>query len=447
MAFLLSAPAFAASNPTARLPEAVYPELEKILEASVGDSWRMIEETLRVEEARAEAEVYGSGRYPSLRGTFRYTGRLEDRSDFESVRSFYQPQAALTARQPLYHWGALEANDRIGRIRLAMVEENRAEAYRMLVLQVRSAFLALTVQREAIALATREVELARLEHALAAEQFARGEIAVEEEADKELAAAEGALRLERLHRDHARAVEELSRLAGIDLTDGLEGLFSAVAPESEPVEAIDWIGGGGYKPWLEVSRGRLLLAREELQAERVRDYPKFDLIAGVAQDQVAVFDRDDINRTVIFGGVELSWNLFDGFESRGRESAALARRRREARRHERELREWRADMVELTEAMNLADRAWALARERSELGRRLLLQQEEDHAEGLLSEIELAAARVVAGEKELAAARARADALMAVAEWLSEAGMDPVMETYRSYYGETSGVADGFDER
>jgi hypothetical protein len=44
-----------------QLPEHWYPALGEILRDSLDHSWRMVEESLRVEEARGEEEAFASG--------------------------------------------------------------------------------------------------------------------------------------------------------------------------------------------------------------------------------------------------------------------------------------------------------------------------------------------------------------------------------------------------
>lgn len=412
------------------LPEDSFPLLEQVLREAVDHSWRMIEEELQVEEARAEADVRASGRYPSVSGRFRFAGRLEDREDFDRTRSFYQPQAGLTVRQPLYHWGALQANSRIGRLRAAMAEGDRAEAYRELAVAIRSEFLRLAVQHQAIDLAEQRLALIQHELAIAKSRFAREEITPDELKDQELEAGEAELELARVRRNREFAMEEFSRLTGY------EPAGDEWAPARIPVLDRGRANLPGdpkaTPPWQDVSQMRIEQAEEQLAIEATRRRPQLDLVAGVSQDQVAVRDRSDIDRIVYFAGVELTWNLFDGHETRGRRGAALARKRLEERRHERQEREWTAELDRLEEGVDWAARQLAVSEKRLELAARNLSQGEQDLEQGRISEIELAALRVDHAEREMAATSSRAEYLMAVAEFFSEAGADPAMDYYHA---------------
>jgi outer membrane protein TolC len=415
------------------LPEQVFPQLEEVLMEAVGRSWRMVEEGLREVEARGEGKALAGPRYPTVVGAFRYTGRLEERDDFDRTRSFYQPQASLTARQTLYDWGAGRASSRLGEIRIALAVHGRAEAYRLLALEVRSGFLELAVLEEEIRLGEVRLGLARLERAAAEAAWGRGELTEEELALSRLAAREVEFRYKGRIRERAHARADFVRLTGWTMENGWEW------PTEFPVWEVGPKGGveermviGDYMPWREGARGRIEQAEAQYLVERARDRPRLALIAGVAQDQVAVFDRSDINRTILFGGVELTWTIFDGFESRGRRAAAMARKRLEEKRLERQEEVWEVGKVRLGEEMERAERELRFSQERVSLGARELRRREEDFERGLLAELDVQASRAVQAERVVGAARRGRDYLMAVAEYRSAAGRDPAMDYYLS---------------
>lgn len=419
------------------LPEDHFPLLEQILRESAEIAPRMIEEDLQVEAARAEEQVAAAVRYPSVSGAFRYLGRLEDRADFDGTRSFYQPQGNLIARQPLYHWGALAANQRLGRLQRAVSEGNRVEAYRLLALAIRADFLDLAVRQQAIDVARERLRLAEQERTAAQTRSDRGELTGEELRVFELNAQEAALELERLRQEREFAVRAFGQLSGFQPT-GDEWMPAAIPPLATGALTMEDRPDGGMLPWEEISRLRIEEAEAQLVVESARLRPRLDLVAGVLQDQVAVFDRSDIDRTVYFAGIELTWNLFDGYETQGRKAAALARKRLAVRRNQRLEREASAELDRLEQGVDWAARALALAEEHLELARQDLSQSEQDLASGLISEAELGLSRVTSRERELAATERRAEYLMAVAEFASAAGLDPAMERY----WDSVGVAD-----
>ncbi len=417
------------------LPEAVFPELKDLLGRSAEASPRMIEEALREMEVRGEAEAAGSRIYPSITGNLRYVGRVEERSDLNGHRTSGQPQAGLLLRQPLYHWGALRAESRAGRIREEIATHNRAEAYRLLALEIRSRYLDLVLQSRGIEVATAERDLLQEELRVSESLLERDEIALDAVRETRLAAEEASLRLDRLRRESEFSHAAFARLVG-DETGFPESFPDVVPPLDTGYSGSEYRFGvlarreDGYRPGLETARQRALEAENRRDAERSRVRPNLNLVAGVTQDQVAVFDRSDIDRTVLFAGVEVRWNIFDGFEARGRRAAATARQRLEERRLDREERERAAGIERIESSLLFAERELKLAESRLELAGESLERKSGEFDEGRLSEKDLARARIEYMRTELAVIERRAEYLMMFAEYLSEAGFDPIMDSF-----------------
>lgn len=425
-------PQFTAAATPPLLPESLLPELKPILKTALDRSWRMIEEDLRLEIARSEREVFAAGGYPTVTGSIRYLSRVEDREDIDRTRRLFQPHALIAIRQPIYHWGSLASNRRIGEIRARMAENNHAEVYRLLLLEIRAIFLELAVHRKAIAVAERRHEMARRELAIAEARFTRGEITDDELRANHLSAQEAGLRLDRIVLEQERLVEKIVRLAGIEppVEDWMAEIPRIFTETHDAGLEKNIANINSYHPWLDIAQNRVQQAMEQYTVESVRQRPRLDLVGGVTQDQIAVFGRDDIDRTSLFVGIEVTWDIFDGFESRGRRRAALAHRRLEERRMERQRSEWAAEIQRLETSVEASGRELKLQEEKLELSCRRLAQRREDFERGLISETSFYAAKLAYSENDLAVAEARAAYLLAIAELISESGVDPMMEYY-----------------
>ena len=412
--------------------ERVFPELSEFLEAAAETSPRMLEEALRVEEAREEAGIARAARYPSVRGTGRLVSRYEERSDLDSGRGGFLPQATLTLRQPLYHWGALRAEDRIGRIREELASHNSAEAFRLLALEVRSRYLRLALDGLELEVADRRRELADREWRTGRRMLERGEIEETALRDLALALEEAELALERLKAERDRSRRTLARLVGYDPTRAWEG--PGVIPRLQTgglMEGNDSLPADRSRPpFLEAADHRVREAERRRETERTRARPNLDFVAGVSQDQVAVLDRRDIDRTIFFAGVEVNWNIFDGFETRSRRAAASTRLRLEERRRGRLETEWRDDLDDLENRLRFRAREMRVADERLALAEDFLERDRADFEAGRLSATELAHGEVLAAERRFAAGELRAAYLMAWAELVSESGRDPVVRDF-----------------
>ncbi|HLS28519.1 MAG TPA: TolC family protein, partial [Opitutales bacterium] len=145
-------------------------------------------------------------------------------------------------------------------------------------------------------------------------------------------------------------------------------------------------------------------------------------------DQLALTDRSDVDRVVYFAGIELTLNLFDGYETRGRKKAAIARRDLETRRYEREKEEESVERQRLKESLLWSSRELEIAEKRLELAYREVAQKESDLESGTASSVDVAAARVALLERELAATEQRATQLLLASEFLSRTGNGPAMK-------------------
>lgn len=416
------------------LPEDVFPVLEQVLLAAGIRSPQMLEEEFRVVQARAEADAAAAALRPFLTGSLRYLGRIEDREDLAGTNSYYHPQGSLIARQPVYQWGALRATQRIGRLGAALAAKNRTEAYRELALTIRALFLDLIVQGKAIEVAERREAFAREELVAGRDRLAQGEATDEEVMRLKLAWEETELNLERMRGQREHAMERFLRITGFKpcgeawIPEEIPSFAGRAEPSNGPAD-------GPFQPWLEMAQLRIEEAEQQLVVERARNRPRIDLIAGIAQDQIALSNRSDIDRTIYFGGVELTWTLFDGHESRARQDAARTRMRLERATYRRLEREAAEEVARLEEAVGWVARKVEIAEQRWELARRELSQREADLAEGDISATALAAARLELSERDLAAAEARGEYLLAAAELASARGTDPVVGKFADFVG------------
>lgn len=402
-----------------------FPLLETILRESASKSPRMVEEYLRIDEAKAGSEIAFAASRPSLSASFRYLGRIEDRSDFSGTRSYYDPQATVLGRQPLYHWGALRARREGGRLGFDLAKRNREQIYQALLLDIRASFLDLAVRQKRIELAKVRLQFLDEERQAGIRRFQRGEATEEELQDMDLTFETAGIQLERERHEFEFAIESFLQLSGYAPV-GRDWVPKGI-PELKPVQRTELDDLTGNSLWSEISELRIQRAEKELEIESARQKPKLDLILGISQDQLALSDRSDVGRVVYFGGIELTWNLFDGFETRGRKEGAIARKNLEKRRYDREKEEEELERERLKESLLWSAREVMIEEKRLELAHRDFVQKESDQKEGILSSVEVAAARVALLERELAATEQRATQLMLASELLSATGLDPAI--------------------
>ena len=101
---------------------------------------------------------------------------------------------------------------------------------------------------------------------------------------------------------------------------------------------------------VENEKRRILIAESELK-------PKFNLIGGIYQDQVALADnRENLTRNNLLVGVEANWAIWDSEKSKGKKEVALAKKRRHELTIERLSRSLRIEMETLRASLVSAGR-------------------------------------------------------------------------------------------
>jgi len=89
-----------------------------------------------------------AGQLPSLGGYANYLPwDRQVRSDLPEATNVNRLNYNFSVTQPLYHWGALQNNTRVGELQLRMTQGQTAEGYRMLVQEIRAQYLGLVIKK------------------------------------------------------------------------------------------------------------------------------------------------------------------------------------------------------------------------------------------------------------------------------------------------------------
>ncbi|MBT5689691.1 MAG: TolC family protein, partial [Opitutae bacterium] len=122
--FYLLALTFAGPCIGQNLSEQIFPELHDVTAEAVQNSESMIEALFQRDRAEANALIRSARTHPSLDGFVQYHGQWEQRDQSNDNEFSQRFLYGLTLRKPLFHWGALDANRRIGEILLHSAREN-----------------------------------------------------------------------------------------------------------------------------------------------------------------------------------------------------------------------------------------------------------------------------------------------------------------------------------
>lgn len=318
------------------LPEDNIPLLKAQLEAAMLSSPTMIIRQANAAVAMADYKTAISSRYPSLGGWANYLRTEDDRNNaIGGARPATKLGYNFSLRKSLYHWGNIERGIENAKIRTLIDQGNTREAYLTLATNIRRSFFELILGKQ-------QLEKFRFAHEMQKEQLRQ---AREKQKQNLLSPAE----VFRTELDFQRA--ELSMVESEDLLAHALKVFSRLT--GQPVLAESQIPTDFPTPPVEeqeetlvalatrflaqempentriqIAKQSIEISENDLQNTKTSLRPRFDLLAGISQDeQDFALDTDSYEYQSIFGGVSLTWNIFDGFATRQRVKAGLARLR------------------------------------------------------------------------------------------------------------------------
>lgn len=403
-------------------PEEVFPELNPLLETAMEHSPELEAQASMVEERRGQLMMQTSRSRSRLDVTSQLLGGYEVRFNPDTYggavdRVESRPQATLNARiwwqKPLFYWGNNERQEEIASAYMEGSEHNYAQTARQHLASVRETYLRWVgafhqreIAKDQIPLAERFVQNQK-------ELLKIGRTSEQEILELEARLQEAQESLALYERDESYYRNQLKLMVGDDQ------LVDRLTLESFPGMQLLSIGEiAALRRELEgIERDSPAVRREEALAEADETYyeavkrekrPVVDFVAGMVSDRVDSYNIDDsAYRLSSYVGLQVRWNIFDGYRNKGERMGALARmRQREAR-----IEMTRAQMHSATErALSNLELDVRQARARSTrvemLERRLRLSEVEGGAEWIapIDQLEMrldyleAEARVIASK-------------------------------------------------
>ena len=417
------------------LPEAFFPGLKSILDTAIKQSPRMILRNLDNALAEQDRIAARAGQLPSIGGSLQYNPLERDyRADHAGYLKTQQLTYNLTFNQPLYHWGELKANTRIGELRQKITQGQTAESYRLLVQEIRSRYMAVILSKTVVAREQLNLAIARDQLAVAQEKYDKKVFSDADMFMPHLTSDQATLAADRAAEDYRSAKLTLAKLTGTPVLeesqvpdeipsvtaaqDRLEGLMNAYVSQKDPKSyALD-----NLRSQAEVEKLNYTVANARLK-------PKLNFVMGTTKDQQSytadISTRYDLQ--TYYAGVQVNWSIFDGFSTRSMVKNALLRRRQLEQNIEdattNQLDEVRSEFKQLgfsARGMELSERLYGS----SEAG----LHMEQDNLKrGLSSEAQVSAAKLNYYFAQVAVFNARADYLTRTSEFLSTMLEDPAL--------------------
>jgi len=416
------------------LPEQLFPQFAPVLSEALRQSPRMLAQNLALEAADGDLRQARSGLYPTIQANLQAVATQDRREDVPGTLSTEKFYYGLNLTQPLYHWGERRNRARIGEIERAIAARNFTEAGRLLVLELRATWLQLIVDQARLRAA--RFGQGRAEEALAQaeDRLARGTLSESDAFGPRLAVEQARLQADRAELTLAQTRRTFRLLTGGagPAETAIPDDIPAVAGAQARLDALlaGFLGGGppatasvlNLKDQVEAAR----LAHENA---RTRLRPKFNLVAGVTQDEHSYTTNLAAKYGVLsqYAGVQLQWSIFDGLAAKGAVQSSLAR-----------LRALEAGYQQTTEAVaneaqvkvrqaGFAERQMAIQERLLERDRGQLDFTREQQARGLAAAGDVARAEQAWLDSHTAALGARSAYLQAVSDFVSFIAQDPAL--------------------
>jgi outer membrane protein TolC len=425
------------------LPEDLMPVLRPMLVTALGQSPQMIAQNINIATAEAIRIQDVSGMLPSMSGIAYYSTNKTAVAQQTSISStasglFY----SLSLNQPIFYWGALKARADSGKIGIYIAEHQYADAYRLLVVSLRTQFLALVTKK--ITLRNADYALKQAEETLATVEarFKTGRASTEDMTEPRLAVDEA-----RLARDQAvEDLENSKRLfllmvgkADLDLDGVPEAVPQPVyAPEVVARLLQDFVQAGAEQTYsTQVWRDYIKSANLDYRIARVNLLPKILFSATMSQTNVTNASMNYVSQVGISNtGWEImaNWTIFDGLATRGAKLSALDRKRS----YERTLRtntdQTIAQVRNLEKLLGFAWRSLEISQSRRDLSETAFKRLEENLKLGSASQTMVNAAQLRFYTSEFTLAYARSGYLNYWSQFVSTLCVDPVLNLMPASY-------------
>lgn len=428
------------------LPEKFFPELDAILSSAVKQSPRMLNRALDLEIAENNRIAARSGMLPSLTAGISYY-KSDDRTSYvylnnsstaDSYRVTKTPYNA-TLTQPLFHWNERRNTAQIGEISEKIIQGQYREGYRLLVQELRTAYLRLIVQKTALKRTRFYLQLSNNSLKLQEDRWAKKVISDSDIALARLTAERAQISLDQAEFDFQVAKASLARLSGTSVLsdDAIPDQIPQVAHQAGAFDQLL----AGFLAQKDLPSTEAVTLRRQIEAEKLthanaktRLYPKVNAVLGVSQDQQNNLygTIDSYSLTSVYAGVSVSWSIFDGFYTGTVVRNSLARRRQMENDY-RVLNERLAqDAQTQVKYVGFSARNMSLADRQLVNSEGAVKSVEEDFRRQTKAEADVSQARLALFDAQLGAANARIDYMLKTGEFLGTIMEDPVLANVAS---------------
>jgi outer membrane protein TolC len=421
------------SQPTL-VAEKVFPELQPILATALQQSPRMLERNLDLEASAGDLLQAKAGLYPGVSAYFQDSRTRDRREDIVGTQKTEKLYYSLSVSQPIYHWGAIRNRAKMGEIRDKLASQQYGQAYAVLAQEIRGTYLRLIVLK--VQLQTARYDQQQTEQALrlAEDRLKNRVISDAEIFHPRIAVQQAVLNTDRAEEAFSETKKVFRLLTGVSAPadDAIPVAIGAVKPAPQETDRLlaAFLGHPEPKTFAtNFAKGQLEIERLGYAINRTGLRPKFSAVAGISQDEQSYSTNIAQKYGVqsLYLGISGSWNIFDGFATRGAVRSSLARVRKLEANYKQLTETAGADAQRAAHQLKFVERQMAIQDQLMDSATNFLQYRKDEFARGTVSETDVAAVQGVYNREFLTTLQSRSEYLLKFSEFLSLIMEDPAM--------------------
>lgn len=423
-----------AENVTISTPEDLFPQLLDIYAIANEKAPALLREIQKISEAEGMSYFFSSDKYPHLNFDInagyerRLPGRGEDSDEF---RNFFN----LSLSQPIYHWGGIVARDQIGKIDIDLAKEGYERFYQNLAQEIRVLYISLILENIALRNAELSEEIIYKNLEVLDEQRRQGVLSEDDYTLQYIELQETLLDIQKNKNQSLRIVERLEYITGYNESNLKELILEIPSPELNKnlfEEKLTDFLNGGYKnsPEFSLNLKKIQREKENLKFIESINRPLFNIQLTIKQVQDNTASFNYVDTLIYFGGVRLTWNIFDGFATKGRKIASLARIRLLEQQELGINNQLTRQARKMATDLDLSFRSLELNEARYPFAMKFWNRDNQLKEENKISELEYLESRLNFFKKQNDLYIARSNFLLKLSEFLSFVGHDPALQHF-----------------
>ncbi|MEX0330129.1 MAG: TolC family protein [Puniceicoccaceae bacterium] len=314
--------------------EEMFPQLASFMATAAREGTTLQLSDFRLEEQEGNlAAVQGQNNF-QVRAAGRLAGAYEMREDIDN-RFRGNVDARVTVSKPLYHWGNLERREVVAESRIALEEVMATGQGARHFMAIRQAYLEWLLMQERQRILEQSINLNESFVSARRQLVEAGQSSEQDVLEMEARLLENHESLAYVVRRSSELESQLRRLVGPSFSrDSLEPVALTII---EPMDGASFdrlvARATGTSTTLFDPSVERFSVLEEIESENLailnRNHrPNVDLVAGVFSDYLDSINQEDfVFRIQYYAGLQVNWNIFDGWQTDGWKRSSLARKR------------------------------------------------------------------------------------------------------------------------